>query len=155
VRVAAPVARHDVLIVAGAGQKAEPSSEGDASVHTGHDMLEQSQLVGSIGVATMGLAFVSGVLIRLAGGVLHRPFWKAGARLSYAAIAGLALVAGCYLLAVAVSFPPTGFGLWEALLVVGIGALWFTLGVVALRWVLRHDFPDATWQRPLGGKRWS
>lgn len=110
-------------------------------------MLEQSQLVGSIGAGTMGLAFVSGVLIRLAGGLLHRPFWKVGARLSYAAIAGLALVAGCYLMAVALWFPLTGFGLWEALVVAGIGALWIALGVVALRWIFRHDIPDATWQR--------
>jgi hypothetical protein len=110
-------------------------------------MLEQFQLVGLIGVWTMGLAFVSGVLIRLAGGLLHRPFWKVGARLSNAAIAGLALVAGCYLLAVALSFPLTGFGLWEALVIAGIGAMWITLGVVALRWVSRYDIPDAAWQR--------
>jgi hypothetical protein len=110
-------------------------------------MLEQFQLVGLIGAGTMGLAFVSGVLMRFAGGLLHRPFWKVGARVSNAAIAGFALVAGCYLLAVALSFPLPGFGLWEALVIAGIGGLWITLGVVALRWVVRHDIPHAAWQR--------
>jgi hypothetical protein len=123
------------------------------SVHTGHDMLEQFQQVGLIWAGTMGLAFVSGVPIRFAGGLLHRPFWKVGARLSNAAIAGFALVAGCYLLAVALSFPLPGFGLWEALVIAGIGALWITLGVVALRWVVRHDIPDAKWRRSRRGTR--
>jgi hypothetical protein len=110
-------------------------------------MPELPQLVASIGGAIVAMAFVAGIVIRLVGRFLHRPFWKVGARLSYAAIAGLGVVAGFYLLAIASLFSLPGSDQIEGLLVIVVGLLLIAASVVALRWVSRHDIPDADWQR--------
>ena len=93
------------------------------------------ELVAPIGAAALGLAFVAGVLIRLAGQLLRRPFWKAGARLSYGALASLGLVAGLYLLTVAPLFSLPGGDRVVGLPILGIGLISIAASVVALRWV--------------------
>jgi hypothetical protein len=113
------------------------------SAQTGNEMPELPQLVASIGGAIIGLAFLSGVVIRVVGGLLHRRAWKFGTRLCAAAVAGLGVVAGLYLLAVPLSF---SLG-WEAPVLIGAGLLWIAVGLFALRWIRRYDLPDAAWQR--------
>jgi hypothetical protein len=118
-----------------------------------HTEREMAQLVAPISAAALGLAFVVGVLIRLAGQRLRRPFWKVGARLAHGAIAGLGLVAGLYLLTVAQLFSLPGSDRIEGLLIVGMGLMWIAASALGLRWVSRHDIPDATWQQPQRGDR--
>ena len=63
-------------------------------------------------------------------------------------MASLPILCGIELLAFAVSFPLTGFGLAEALLFAALGVVAIGVGVVGLRWVMHYDIADAKWQRP-------
>jgi len=109
-------------------------------------MTEIPRLVTSIGGALVVLAFVSGLVIRVVGGLLHRPFWKLGARLYPAAIAGLPVVSGLLLLTAPLSLDAGAR--WLAFVLVPAGLLTLGIGAAGLRWIVRYEIPDAAWQQP-------
>jgi hypothetical protein len=109
-------------------------------------MTEIPRLVTSIGGALVVLAFISGLVIRVVGGLLHRPFWKLGARLYPAAIAGLPVVSGLLLLTAPLSLDADAW--WLAFMLVPAGLLTLGIGAAGLRWIVRYEIPDAVWQQP-------
>ena len=109
-------------------------------------MTEIPRLVTSIGGALVVLAFVAGLVIRVVGGLLHRPFWKLGAGLYPAAIAGLPIVSGLFLLSAPLLLDPDAR--WLAFVLVPAGLLTLGIGAAGLRWIVRYEIPDAAWQQP-------
>src|SRR6266536_3878658 len=109
-------------------------------------MTEIPRQVTSIGFALVILAFVAGLVIRVVGGLLRRPFWKLGARLYPAAIAGLPVVSGLFLLTAPLSLDADAR--WLAFALVPAGLLMLGIGAAGLRWIVRYDIPDAAWQHP-------
>jgi hypothetical protein len=109
-------------------------------------MTEIPRLVTSIGGALVVLAFISGLVIRVVGGLFHRPFWKLGARLYPAAIAGLPVVSGLLLLTAPLSLDADAW--WLAFMLVPAGLLTLGIGAAGLRWIVRYEIPDAVWQQP-------
>jgi hypothetical protein len=105
-----------------------------------------AQLIAwAVGVA-IAVTFFAGVALRVVGGLLHRPFWKVGARLIAASVAALVIWAGLVSLAFATAFPWTGSDRVEALIFVAVGTVAVAAGVLGVRWAVRYDLPDAPWQ---------
>jgi len=101
------------------------------------------QLVATLGGSAIALAFVGGLVICVVGRLLHRPFWKVGARLSVGAVASVVIYGGVELVALATTFSLTGSDRLEALLFVALGVLGVGAGVGTVRWVVRYDIADA------------
>jgi hypothetical protein len=106
-----------------------------------------AQLVAWAGGAAIAVTFLSGVALRVVGGLLHRPFWKVGIRLLGASLAGLVMWAGLVSLTFAAAFASTGSARVEALVFVALGLVAFGAGVLGVRWAVGYDLPDAPWQR--------
>jgi len=106
-----------------------------------------AQLVVSVGGAAIAVTLLSGVALRVVGGLLHRPFWKVGTRLGAVSVAGLVIWAGLQSLAFATAFAWSGSDRVEALVFVAVGIVAVAAGVLGVRWVVRYDLPEAPWQR--------
>jgi hypothetical protein len=109
-------------------------------------MTEIPRLVISIGGALVVLAFVAGLVIRVVGGLLHRPFWKLGLRLYAGSGAGMATISGLFLLTAPLMLQADAW--WLALVLVPAGLLTLGIGAAGLSWIVRYEIPDAAWQQP-------
>jgi hypothetical protein len=109
-------------------------------------MTEIPRLLISVGGALVVLAFVAGLVIRIVGGLLHRPFWKLGARRYPAVTAGLPVLSGLFLLTAPLSLAADAR--WLAFVLVPAGLLTLGVGAAGLRWIVRYEIPDAAWQQP-------
>jgi hypothetical protein len=93
----------------------------------------------TVGSGALGLEFAVGVIVRIAGGIVHRPFWKAGVRLYVGALAAAPLLGGLVLLTV--PFWKFGDAWWIVVMTAPVGALMTLLGVALIRWVARMKIP--------------
>jgi hypothetical protein len=96
--------------------------------------------IGSIGFAVVIAAFAIGLVLRVVGGILRRPFWKVGLRLYSASIAGLGIVGGLAILTV--PFWRFGDAWWIVFLTAPLGILTTAIGVIGVRWVVWMKVPE-------------
>lgn len=103
-------------------------------------MDDLQRTIGSIGFVIVIAAFVIGLVLRVVGGILRRPFGKTGRRLYSASIAALAIVGGLVILTI--PFWRFGEAWWIVFLTVPLGVLTTAVGVVSVRWIVRMKIPE-------------
>ena len=103
-------------------------------------MEDPQRTIGSVGFALVIAAFATGLVLRVVGGILRRPFWKIGLRLYSASIAALGIVGGLAILTI--PFWRFGDAWWIVFLTAPLGVLTAAIGVIGVRWVVRMKVPE-------------
>ena len=98
-------------------------------------MEELQRAIGVVGFALVVGAYVTGLVLLVAGRILRRSFWKIGVRLQAGSVVAAGIVGGLVILTV--PFWRFGDAWWIVFLTAPLGVLTTAIGVVSVRRIAR------------------